>query len=210
MAANSSLSPRDRRRVLEQLTRERLSELTTRFELDVADRRSNDSHIDAIVRKRSLDFGRVLEVLLREELQGACEALGLDSGGREKTKLVERILGRAQHVPPDEAPTPAVSSEVSTPPPTDTVSAGALKSELRRFVVEVAGGYKSRDAGTQFTSRLLRCFGWPDGQAPDATMPATLSIVASGERTTRDVALFWKARSVLVEVVKHDAMLDFA
>ncbi|HZL16483.1 MAG TPA: DNA methyltransferase [Polyangia bacterium] len=210
MSPNSGLSPRDRRRALEQLSRERLSELTTRFEIDVADRRSNDSHIDAIVRKRSFDFGRVLEVLLREELQGACEALGLDSRGREKAKLVERILGRDQHIPPDEAPPPVDSSEVKTPPPIDAVSTGALKSELRRFVVEVAGGYKSRDAGTQFTSRLLRCFGWPDGQAPDATMPATLSIVANGERTTKDVALLWKARSVLVEVVKHDVMLDFA
>jgi hypothetical protein len=46
-----------------------------RFELEVADRRSSDSHIDAIVRKRSLDFRRLLEALRREELQAACEAL---------------------------------------------------------------------------------------------------------------------------------------
>lgn len=75
------LSPKDRRAVLEQLSRDRLGELTTRFELDVADRRSIDGHIDAIVRKRSLDFRRVLEALRREELQAACETLGLDSGG---------------------------------------------------------------------------------------------------------------------------------
>ena len=41
-------------------------------------------------------------------------------------------------------------------------------------------------------------------------MPASVSVVANGERSTRNVALFWKARSVLVEVVKHDMMLDFA
>jgi SAM-dependent methyltransferase len=188
--------------VLQQLSRDRLAELTTRFELDVGDRRSTDSHIDAIVRKRSLDFRRVLDVLRREELQAACAALGLDSGGREKTKLVERLLGQEERVDP--------SSPSSTPPPMSDPSTGVLKSELRRFVLEVAGGYRGRDAPTEFTSRLLRCFGWPNGQAPDASMPAPLSIVANGERTTREIALFWKGRHVLVEVVKHDVMLDFA
>ncbi len=67
----------------------RLGELTTRFELEVADRRSVEAHVDAIVRKRALEFREVLEVLRREELQGACEALGLDAGGRD-TILRER------------------------------------------------------------------------------------------------------------------------
>ena len=208
--ADTRLSPRDRRAILERLSRHRLAELTTKFELEVDDRRSTDSYIDAIVRKRSLDFGRVLELLRREELQGACEALGLDSGGREKAKLVERILGQDERVVADDGPTQTTSSASSTPPPMSVSSTGTLKSELRRFVLDVAGGYAGRDAATKFTSRLLRCFGWPDGQAPEASMPASLSIVANGERTTRDVALFWKARRVLVEVVKHDVMLDFA
>jgi type I restriction-modification system DNA methylase subunit len=210
VSANSSLTPRDRRRVLEQLTRERLSELTTRFELDVHDRRSTDSHIDAIVRKRSLDFGRVLEALRREELQQACEALGLDSGGREKATLVERIIGHAQRLVVNDAPMQTAASDSSTPPPIGVPSTSALKSDLRRFVLEVAGGYKGHNATIEFTSRLLRCFGWPDGQAPGAAMPASLSIVANGERTTRDVALFWQGRSVLIDVIKHDVMLDFA
>ena len=64
------LSPKARRTVLEQLSRDRLAELTLRFELDVDDRRSTDSHIDAIVRKRSLEFGRVLEGMQRDELKG--------------------------------------------------------------------------------------------------------------------------------------------
>jgi hypothetical protein len=41
-------------------------------------------------------------------------------------------------------------------------------------------------------------------------MPTSLSIVENGQRSTRNVALFWKERRVLVEVVKHDVMLDFA
>src|SRR4051794_9487922 len=132
MSADSRLSPRDRRVVLKQLSRDRLGELTTKFELDVDDRRSTDSHIDAIIRKRSLDFGRVLDVLRRGELQAACEALGLDAGGREKTMLIERLLGQDERVDTSESPS-------STPPETNVHSTGALKSELRRFVVEVAG-----------------------------------------------------------------------
>ena len=109
MSFGVTLSPKERRLVLAQLSRDPLGELTTRFELDVADRRSTDAHIDAIVRKRSLDFWRLLDVLLREELQAACEALGLDSAGREKSKLLERILGADEEAraPASSTPTPA-------------------------------------------------------------------------------------------------------
>jgi SAM-dependent methyltransferase len=205
MSSGIFLSPKERRLVLGQLSRDRLGELTARFELDVADRRSTDAHIDAIVRKRSLDFRRVLDVLLREELQAACEALGLDSAGREKSKLVERILGADEESPPQR---PASAS--STPPPASARSEGALKSALRRFILDTAGGYRGRDAPAAFTSRLLQCFGWPEAGPPEATMPTSLPVVDNGQRATREVALFWKERRVLVEVVKHDVMLDFA
>ncbi|HKY34440.1 MAG TPA: DNA methyltransferase [Polyangiaceae bacterium] len=204
--------------MLEQLSRERLAELTERFELDVADRRSIDAHVDAIVRKRSLDFGALLDVLHRDELKAACEALGVDGSGREKAPLVARILGQAETGDMDQRPAADADNEPSfaakrhssTPPPMSVRSTGALKSELRRFVLDVAGGYKGRDAAREFASRLLRCFGWSDGQVPDASMPAELSIVSEGERSTRNVALLWNARRVLVDVVKHDVMLDFA
>ncbi len=218
MSSDARLSPKTRRAVLEQLSRERLGELTERFELNVADRRSIDAHIDAIVRKRSLDFGQLLETLQRDELKAACEILGIDASGREKAPLVQRILGQGESVGIDERPAadaneepaPGARRPSSAPPPMSVRSTGALKSELRRFVLDVAGGYKGRDAAREFTSRLLQCFGWSEGQAPDASMPAELSIVSEGERTTRDVALLWNARRVLVDVVKHDVMLDFA
>lgn len=217
MSSEIRLSPKDRRVVLAQLSRDRLGELTTRFELEVTDRRSTDAHIDAIVRKRSLDFRRVLDVLKREELQVACEALGLDAGGREKSKLIDRILGgdgeaanpsSSRRV--EEAPDADPLSSSSAPPPASVRSEGALKSALRRFVLDLAGGLRGRDAATAFTSRLLQCFGWPEGGPPDASLPASLAVVDNGQRSTRDVALFWKGRRVLVEVVKHDVMLDFA
>jgi hypothetical protein len=204
MSSETRLSPKERRVVLAQLSRDRLAELTTRFELEVADRRSTDAHIDAIVRKRSLNFRQLLETLHREELQAACEALGLDAGGREKAKLVGRILG-------DEAePSKEPASSPVTPPPAPVRNEGGLKSALRRFILDTAGGYRGRDASKVFTSRLLQCFGWPEAGPPEATTPASLSVVDNGQRSTREVALFWKQRRVLVEVVKHDVMLDFA
>jgi len=78
MSSDVRLSPKERRAILTQLSRERLGELTTQFELDVSDRRSTEAHIDAIVRKRSLDFRHVLEVLRREELQEAWSGIRRD------------------------------------------------------------------------------------------------------------------------------------
>ena len=108
MSSEVRLTPKERRAILAQLSRDRLGELTTRFELEVADRRSVEAHVDAIVRKRSLDFREVLEVLQREELQGVCEALGLEASGREKAKLVARIL-RHEDEQPAEEPRPSSS-----------------------------------------------------------------------------------------------------
>ncbi|MDB4944541.1 MAG: Methyltransferase domain [Labilithrix sp.] len=207
MPSDVRLSPKDRRVVLEQLSRDRLGELTTRFELDVTDRRSTDAHIDAIVRKRSLDFRRVLELLHRDELQAACEGLGLDAGGREKAKLVERILGVEADVQDLKATS---STKSSVPPAGRDGSQGAVKSLLRRFVLDTAGGHRGRDAATTFTSRLLQCFGWPEAGPPDTRMPTSVSVVDNGQRAAKNVALFWKERRVLVDVVKHDVMLDFA
>jgi adenine-specific DNA-methyltransferase len=111
MPSDLRLSPRTRRTILSHLGRDRLAEITSRFDLYVQDRRSGDSHIDAIVQKRSLDFTLVLDLLKREELQVACEELGLDTSGREKAKLVERLLSLAR--PPGGDP----DGEDGTPAP---------------------------------------------------------------------------------------------
>ncbi|HEX2878592.1 MAG TPA: DNA methyltransferase, partial [Polyangiaceae bacterium] len=208
MPAAVRFSPKARRSILQQISRDRLSDLTTRLALEVDDRRSTDAHVDAIVRKRSLDFGKVLDSLQRDELQAVCAAFGLNTEGREKSKLVARIVEHLDE--PKKAEPASLAPSPSSEPPPSASATGALKSALRRFVLHVAGGYRGESAPTEFASGLLRCFGWPEGQVPDASMPANLSIVANGERTTRDVALLWNARRVLVEVVKHDVMLDFA
>jgi type I restriction enzyme M protein len=90
------LSPLHRRTALQVLDRNRLSQLTEQFGLEVEDRRVTENHINALVRSRSVDFAEVLGQLKREELQTICDALGLDRGGREKEVLVQRILGFGQ------------------------------------------------------------------------------------------------------------------
>lgn len=87
------LSPQQRRAALQGLDRNRLSQLTEQFGLEVEDRRVLGNHVNALVRSRSVDFAEVLGQLKREELQAICDALGLDRGGREKEVLIRRILG---------------------------------------------------------------------------------------------------------------------
>ncbi|HYO67518.1 MAG TPA: class I SAM-dependent DNA methyltransferase, partial [Archangium sp.] len=87
------LSPQQRRAALQVLDRNRLSQLTEQFSLEVEDRRVLENHINALVRSRSVDFAELLGQLKREELQAICDALRLDRGGREKEVLVRRILG---------------------------------------------------------------------------------------------------------------------
>lgn len=206
MSPEVRLSPKTRRAILEQLSRERLATLAAHFELEVADRRSTAAHVDAIVRKRALDFAQLLEMLGRDELKAACEALGLDSTGREKGKLVQRILGE----PAEETTEAPAATASSVPPPLDGHHHAALKSKLRRFVLDTAGGFRGRDAAATFTSRLLQCFGWPETGPEDATLGASVAVVESAQRTRRELALLWNGRRVLLDVVKHDVMLDYA
>lgn len=205
MTSEARLTSKERRRILKLLARERLAALTDHFGLEVADRRSIDAHVDAIVKKRSLDFRELLEQLRREELQEVCGALALDARGREKAKLVDRILGVKEE---PAAPTAVGGEPPPSMPPLSTRGGGALKSLLRRFAIQTAAEYVSRDSGASFVPRLLACFGWPDGGPADAAMPAIIEVVDGAERTTRSVALWWPARRVVVDVVKHDVMLD--
>jgi type I restriction enzyme M protein len=90
--ATARLKPAQQRTALRVLGRDRLRELTDHFELDVGDKRVIDNHVDALVRSRGVDFADVLAQLFRDELKAICEALGLDSGGRAKEPIIQRIL----------------------------------------------------------------------------------------------------------------------
>lgn len=87
---------------------------------------------------------------------------------------------------------------------------GSLKAALRQFALAAAGGYTGRDAAQQWTTHLLECFGWPEGRPPEAELGRRVAIADAGIRVTHDVALWWPARRTMLEVVAHDAVLDFA
>jgi hypothetical protein len=90
----SHISPVQRRAALSALQRGRLAELTSHFFLRVSDRRVSGQHLDALVEARDLDFEELLKVLQRDELKAICTKLGLDTRGREKQVIINRILGR--------------------------------------------------------------------------------------------------------------------
>lgn len=117
-------SPKRRRRALQTLSRDRLAEISEHYELDVDDRRVVESHINAIVRARRVDFGELLGWLSRDELKDICEALDLDATGREKQRIIDRILASAPSTQgadgaPDQIPPPntAISDGPSMTPP---------------------------------------------------------------------------------------------
>ncbi|MFO0643856.1 MAG: type IIL restriction-modification enzyme MmeI [Polyangiaceae bacterium] len=205
----TGLTPKERRTLLAQLPHARLAELTAHFGLTVEDRRSNEAHVEAIVKKRSLGLRDVLDLLSKDELKALCQAVGHPAQGT-KAALVDRLLGvpgedAIEHAA--QAPGTGTPSKADVPVATENT---ALKSRLRRFVLDVAGGFRGRDAGQTFLERLLTCFGWPGGRPEGAKMPAAVSVIEGGQRATREVTLVWPERRLLVDVVKHDVMLDYA
>ena len=58
-----TLSAKHRRTALETLSRDRLAEITSKFDLTVEDKRAQAAHIDAIIKARSVH--RTLELPLR-------------------------------------------------------------------------------------------------------------------------------------------------
>ncbi|WP_437713236.1 DNA methyltransferase [Sorangium sp. So ce448] len=70
--------------------------------------------------------------------------------------------------------------------------------------------FSGRDAQTRFVKAFFACFGWRDGEPPGADIPASLSVVELGQRTTRPVAALWSERRILVDVVAPEVALDTA
>jgi type I restriction enzyme M protein len=138
------LKPKQQRTALRVLGRDRLSELTDHFAVEVGDRRVIENHVDAIVRSRSVDFADVLARLKRPELKAICEALGLDAGGRELQPLIDRILSPgAKKSPTWSTGTPDQTSLFRE---TDGVDTGATEDDTDKSV------RKSRRKGASVTA----------------------------------------------------------
>ena len=138
MSSAHSLSPKHRRTALLALDRSRLSELTESLKLEVHDRRKVENHVDALVGSRAVEFAELLPRLKREELQAMCTALGLDTSGREKSVLIDRVLG---HSNGESAPqSNGHAKETSTPSTTDlpTTSGKLTLDKLERHLWRAA------------------------------------------------------------------------
>ena len=94
-------------RILEHLTRDELLGAVETLGAKPRDRRSKDALIEALVPHAKAGVPEILGSLSRDRLKELCNKLDLDDSGREKSVLVERILGMApeeQDTSYDEAP----------------------------------------------------------------------------------------------------------
>lgn len=83
-----------KRDVAWQLKRAELQDLVRRFDVEVrGDARNLDDLVDAVVAKRKLPLREMLAGLSRDRLKDICLALELDDRGREKSLLIDRIVG---------------------------------------------------------------------------------------------------------------------
>jgi len=85
-----------KRHILNVLTRARLLELTTTFEIYGLSGKNRADILDAIAKKRSIQPNDILPLLKREELKEICIANGLDDSGRQKEVLIQRLLNNQQ------------------------------------------------------------------------------------------------------------------
>lgn len=82
-----------KRNVLAQLKRDELLEALDWYELEVDDRRVRDQLVDALAKSNKARLAEILPDLKRARLKEICGALDLDTSGREKSLLVERLTG---------------------------------------------------------------------------------------------------------------------
>ncbi|MCR9161686.1 MAG: type I restriction-modification system subunit M [Nannocystaceae bacterium] len=101
----SSLPQRD---ALATLSKKRLVELASGFEVDVPSRAGKDEFVDALAQSRRVSYEGILDALSRDELKAICRAGGLDDSGRTKASIADRILGREQ--PGDAGSVPAAKA----------------------------------------------------------------------------------------------------
>lgn len=105
----------DKRAVLQHLTKARLRELASAFELKIAAADSKDAHVDALARSKKAAHEKLLHALTADELRDLCDGHDLDAAGRDHAGLVDLLLGRAVPSAPVPKDTPAAPAPKATP-----------------------------------------------------------------------------------------------
>ena len=102
-----------RRTILEHLNRQTLLDLAYTFEIPGLTGKRKDDIVSTLARKRTIEPEAILRQVSRDDLKQLCEATGLDSSGRAKQPIIDRLLGRgdspASSPPAPEPPAPANS-----------------------------------------------------------------------------------------------------
>jgi hypothetical protein len=144
---------------LDTLKADRLRELIRLCGINATDYRDRHVLTAALADGRRLDFANVLSRLSRDELKGICSVLGLDTVGKDKSVLAQRILesqgAPAKHPQPisiDSGPSfdgsPFVSTRLTTTKKRvalEVLPAERLRSLARGFDVTVEN-YRDRAA----------------------------------------------------------------
>ncbi len=115
-----------RRDILACLTRARLVELARIFDIRGITGLAKADIVDALARAQTVPTEALLAQLKRTELKAICRHLGLDDSGREKARIIRRILGEA---PPAAAPAERSARAAGR---TKRTTAGAERSRASR------------------------------------------------------------------------------
>jgi len=109
-----------RKDVLETLTKKSLVVLSRKIGFRGLEVLTKSGLVDKLVRQRSVNFEAILKELSRNDLKTICRKLRLDSGGRSKWLLIDRIAGQeTPQVPPLPSPNPVrVQTRKKPPKPT--------------------------------------------------------------------------------------------
>lgn len=141
------------RQIFESLTMARGREVAGFFGLEGLSGLSKDALVDALSGKRSLAPETILAELSRDELKLLCKRLGLDTSGREKRVLVERLLGKRPEVR-DMAATYVASQTPATAPKPKANKNGENKS-LESWIWDAACSIRGAKDAPKYKDFIL-------------------------------------------------------
>ncbi len=123
-----------KRRIIEQLNKKELQEITTSFELTVADKRVKDRLAEAVISSRKVTQEAVLSTLSRDRLKELCRNLGIDDTSREKAVLIERLIGKVS-TPKSKISTgnPSPPNSKISPKPSKEGEGGPVIEKTKKF-----------------------------------------------------------------------------
>ncbi len=110
-----------KRQVLDLFSRDELLTLLDQHDLAVPDRRVKDAIVETLAAAHRVKLDEILGGLKRTQLQEMCRSLGLDTSGREKALLIDRLAGRSSKAEPPKPPLPrGVQAELPIVAPSPT------------------------------------------------------------------------------------------